>query len=155
VGRTGRASLIRFTDGTVLATENMQGVLDSKFPGFEFVQAARTAGRGYWSMPEVKLGNETLAPRLVGYSIVEQLSGVEWMVVVEQEQAEAVAPINDVTRYLWIHFIGAFTTVVLLALYFSFKLEAPVIEDELHLHEEHMPASLRKASLDEEENRTS
>jgi hypothetical protein len=31
--------------------------------------------------------------------------------------------------------------VILLALYFSFKLEQPVMDDDLHLHEEHIPAS--------------
>ena len=35
--------------------------------------------------------------------------------------------------------------MILLALYFSFKLERPVMEDDLHLHEEHVPAGMRKA----------
>ena len=66
------------------------------------------------------------------------------MVTVEQDLSEALAPIESVTRYLWIHFIGVFATVILLALYFSFKLERPVMEEELHLHEEHVPAGMRK-----------
>jgi hypothetical protein len=66
--------------------------------------------------------------------------------VVEQELEEATAPIAGVTRYLWIHFIGAFGTVILLALYFSFRAETPVIEEELHLHEEHLPESMKSAS---------
>jgi hypothetical protein len=36
--------------------------------------------------------------------------------------------------------------VILLALYFSFKLEAPVIDEKLHLHEEHVPSDLKQAS---------
>jgi hypothetical protein len=34
-------------------------------------------------------------------------------------------------------------TVILLALYFSFKLERPVMDEKLHLHEEHVPAGMR------------
>jgi hypothetical protein len=67
------------------------------------------------------------------------------MVTVEQDLSEALAPINSVTRYLWYHFIGVFATVVLLALYFSFMLEKPVMEETLHLHEEHVPPGMRKA----------
>jgi hypothetical protein len=37
-------------------------------------------------------------------------------------------------------------TTLLLALYFSSKLEAPIIEAALHLHEEHVPSSYRAAS---------
>jgi hypothetical protein len=37
-------------------------------------------------------------------------------------------------------------TTLLLALYFSSKLEAPIIEEALHLHEEHVPSSYRAAS---------
>ena len=69
---------------------------------------------------------------------------MQWLVTVEQDVSEALAPVNGVTRYLWIHFIGVFATVVLLALYFSFKLERPVMEEELHLHEEHVPAGMKK-----------
>ena len=69
---------------------------------------------------------------------------MKWTVIVEQDLAEAVSPIVGVTRYLWIHFIGVFATVVLLALYFSFKLERPVMDEGLHLHEEHIPAGMKK-----------
>jgi len=69
---------------------------------------------------------------------------VNWMVTVEQDLSEALAPIESVTRYLWVHFIGVFATVILLALYFSFKLEQPVMEEELHLHEEHLPGAMKK-----------
>jgi len=107
--------------------------------------------RGYWTLPALKGkapgGREVLlAPaRLVGYAPVEQVPNVKWLVVVEQELEEATAPIAGVTRYLWIHFIGAFGTVILLALYFSFRAETPVIEEELHLHEEHLPGSMKSA----------
>ena len=69
---------------------------------------------------------------------------MNWLVTVEQDLSEALAPINSVTRYLWFHFIGVFATVILLALYFSFKLEQPVMEEDLHLHEEHVPAGMKK-----------
>ena len=68
------------------------------------------------------------------------LPDVKWMVAVEQDFDEAMAPVASVTRYLWLHFVGAFVTVVLLALYFSFKVEKPIIDEDLHLHEEHVPA---------------
>jgi hypothetical protein len=35
--------------------------------------------------------------------------------------------------------------VILLALYFSFRVEKPVIEEELHLHEEHIPSGVHPA----------
>jgi hypothetical protein len=62
---------------------------------------------------------------------------------VEQSLSEALEPIESVTRYLWIHFIGVFATVILLALYFSFKLERPVMEEGYHLHEQHLPAGTK------------
>jgi hypothetical protein len=83
---------------------------------------------------------------------VDQIRSVLWLVTVEQDLDEALHPIQSVTRYLWIHFIGVFATVILLALYFSFKLERPVMDDELHLHEEHVPSSLQaRAEADREE----
>jgi hypothetical protein len=36
--------------------------------------------------------------------------------------------------------------VILLALYFSLKLERPIMEEALHVHEEHVPAGFRSAS---------
>ena len=42
--------------------------------------------------------------------------------------------------------IGVVLTTVLLALYFTSQLEAPVIEEALHLHEEHLPSGYRAAS---------
>ena len=90
--------------------------------------------------------------RIVGFSPVDQIPGVSWLVTVEQDLEEAVHPVTGVTRYLWVHFIGVFATVILLALYFSFKLERPVLDDDLHLHEEHIPASLEaRAAADRDE----
>ena len=41
---------------------------------------------------------------------------------------------------------------ILLALYFSFKLEQHVMGDDLHLHEEHIPSSLKaRAEADKDE----
>ena len=102
--------------------------------------------RGYWTIQEVsgEVDGRSVViepPRLVGFSPIDQIPGVEWLVVVEQDLEEALHPIAGVTRYLWMHFIGVFATVILLALYFSFKLEQPVMDDDLHLHEEHIPAS--------------
>ena len=42
--------------------------------------------------------------------------------------------------------------MILLALYFSFKLEQRVVDDDLHLHEEHIPSYLNaRAEADREE----
>jgi hypothetical protein len=71
---------------------------------------------------------------------------VQWLVTVEQDLGEALAPVEGVTRYLWVHFIGVFATVILLAVYFSFKLERPVMEEDLHLHEEHVPRGVTRAT---------
>lgn len=167
IGRTGHASLIRATDGLVLASDESERILTVPFPGFESLRNAvegfplgesgeqifaRTGTRrGYWTIPEVKAADESgrelvVEPsRLVGFSPIDQIPDVRWLVTVEQDLSEALAPIESVTRYLWIHFIGVFATVILLALYFSFKLEQPVMEEELHLHEEHIPAGMKKA----------
>jgi hypothetical protein len=106
--------------------------------------------RGYWTIPEVKGKSDdgrdlVIEPtRFVGFSPIDQVPDVKWLVAVEQDSSEALAPIATVTRYLWMHFVGVFATVILLALYFSFKLERPVMEEDLHLHEEHLPAGMKK-----------
>jgi len=164
IGRTGHAVLLRGTDGIVLASDENDRVLRQVYPGFSALfgamqgfpvaeQAEKVFGasrrhRGYWTLPEVRIkdaaGKEVgIEPaRLVGYAPVDQVPNVQWIVAVEQDLAEALAPVQGVTRYLWVHFIGAFGTVILLALYFSFKTEEPIIEEELHLHEEHLPKGM-------------
>ncbi len=166
IGRTGHASLLRSTDGLVLASDESERILKMPLPGFASLRNAVQGfpmaqsgeeifgrgrlNRGYWTMPEVKATDESgreavVEPsRVVGFSPVDQVPNVNWLVTVEQDLSEALAPINSVTRYLWFHFIGVFATVVLLALYFSFKLEQPVMEEEFHLHEEHLPAGMKK-----------
>ena len=39
--------------------------------------------------------------------------------------------------------------MILLALYLSFQLEAPVIDEEPHLHEQHVPAGTRPAGIEQ------
>jgi hypothetical protein len=168
IGRTGHATLVRATDGLVLASDDTDRVLKQPLPGFDQLRNAMEGfplgqsgqelfgrsglRRGYWTIPEVRSKSEdgrkfTVEPaRIAGYSPVDQVPDVQWLVVVEQERAEALAPIESVTRYLWVHFIGVFVTVILLALYFSFKLERPVMDEKLHLHEEHVPAGMRSTA---------
>jgi hypothetical protein len=164
VGRTGHATLIRATDGMILASDEGDRILNSTFPGFmslaravegfplaadgEAIFGKARIRRGYWTIQEVKEEVEgrqvVIEPaRVVGFSPIDQIPGVLWLVTVEQDVEEALHPIQSVTRYLWIHFIGVFATVILLALYFSFKLERPVMDEDLHLHEEHIPSSLK------------
>jgi hypothetical protein len=165
VGRTGHAVLLRATDGMVLASDETDRMLKTPLPGFDSLKNAlegfpiATEGqaifgktrvsRGYWTIPAVKgkdaAGREvTIEPaRLVGFSPVDQIPDVQWLIAVEQDLHEALEPIDSVTRYLWIHFAGVFTTVILLALYFSFKLEKPVMEEGFHLHEQHVPAGTK------------
>jgi hypothetical protein len=173
VGRTGHATLVRVSDGMVLASDEVDRNLAATFPGFESLVGAvegfplaadgqaifgkARIRRGYWTIQEVTAEVEgrqiVVEPaRVVGFSPVDQIRSVLWLVTVEQDLDEALHPIQSVTRYLWIHFIGVFATVILLALYFSFKLERPVMDDELHLHEEHVPSSLQaRAEADREE----
>jgi cache domain-containing protein len=161
IGRTGHAVLLRSSDGIVLVADETEHRLGQPYPGFNSLEAAiqgfplgeqgeklfgsARRQRGYWTLPEVRAKDEKgkevrlEPPRLVGYAPVDQVPNVQWVVVVEQDLGEALAPIQGVTRYLWIHFIGAFGTVILLALYLSFRSETPIIEEELHLHEEHVP----------------
>jgi hypothetical protein len=168
IGRTGHAALVRATDGLVLASDDSERVLKSSLPGFDALRNAMEGfplaqsgqeifgrshlRRGYWTIPEVKARNEAGAEyvaqpaRIVGFSPVDQVPDVGWLVTVEQDRSEALAPIESVTRYLWVHFLGVFATVILLALYFSMKLDQPVMDEELHLHEEHVPTGMKKAA---------
>lgn len=172
IGRTGHATLIRATDGMILASDESERVLTTVFPGYSSLAGAlqgfptTTEGealfgksrvrRGYWTVQEVKkdVDGQTVVvepARVVGYSPIDQIPDVKWLVTVEQDLDEALDPIATVTRYLWIHFIGVFATVILLALYFSFKLERPIMDEGLHIHEEHIPSSLKaRAEADEE-----
>ena len=167
IGLTGRASLIRSTDGLVLVSDDNERILKTPLPGFDALRNAMEGfplaqsgqeifgrarlRRGYWTIPEVKSKNEAgrefvVEPaRIIAFSPVDQVPDVSWLVTVEQARSEALAPIESVTRYLWVHFIGVFATVILLALYFSFKLERPVMDEDLHLHEEHVPAGMKNA----------
>ena len=166
IGRTGHASLLRSTDGMVLASDESERIMKMPMPGWESLRnavegfplgesgqqifARSGSRRGYWTMPEVRSRDEAgrdlvVEPaRVIGFSPVDQVPDVQWLVTVEQDLSEALSPVDSVTRYLWIHFIGVFATVILLALYFSFKLEQPVMEEDLHLHEEHVPAGMKK-----------
>ena len=168
IGRTGHAVLVRATDGLVLASDETERVLTTPLPGFDSLRSAvegfplgdsgrqlfGTAGhrRGYWTIPAVRLPATANQPaiaepaRVVGFSPVDQVPGVQWLVTVEQDLEEALAPVSGVTRSLWVHFIGVFATVILLALYFSFKLERPVMEEDLHLHEEHVATGVKRAT---------
>jgi hypothetical protein len=159
VGRTGHAVLLRATDGLVLASDESERVLRGPMPGFDALRNAMDGfpiaesgqalfgrsrlNRGFWTLPEVRADRATVVEpsRLVGFSPVDQFPTLQWLVTVEQDLPEALAPVQSITRYLWIHFVGVFATVILLALYFSFKLERPVMEENLHLHEEHVPAA--------------
>jgi hypothetical protein len=148
IGRTGHAVLLRATDGMILASDEGT-VLRSVFPGFEAIQNALERQHGHRLVPEIQYEGKVVEPeRLVGFSPVDQVPGVRWLVAVEQDAVEATAPVTEVTRYLWIHFLGAFGSVTLLALYLSFKLEQPVIEEELHLHEEHVPLAFKPTGTD-------
>ena len=168
IGRTGHAVLVRATDGMVLASDESERVLSRSLPGFAALKnavegfplaesgqklfGATGQKRGYWTVPEVNEpavgGHPALhePARIIGFSPVDQVTGVEWLVTVEQDLSEALAPVEGVTRYLWIHFVGVFATVILLAVYFSFKLERPVMEEGLHIHEEHVPTGVRNVA---------
>lgn len=155
IGRTGHAELVRASDGIVLASDTSARVLKSVVPGFDYLRAAMAERRGYWQIPELSEkaadGTDKVhePPRVVGFSVLEQLPNVGWMVTVEQDSEEALAPVARITRYLWLHFLGAFGTAILLGLYFSYKLEKPVIEEGIHLHEEHIPTGGKSAVAEE------
>ena len=154
IGQTGHALLIRADDGLVLAADEAERAPDATFPGFDAIRAAMQARRGYWIVPRLRPakepGREAAATpaRLVGYAVVEQVPGVSWIVVVEQEIGEATAPVSGITRYLWLHFLGALVTVFLLALYLSLRQETPVIDEYLHIHETHVPPSMHTPDED-------
>jgi hypothetical protein len=146
VGRTGHAVLMRTTDGLVLAADESSRVLKDRYPGFEYLGVAHRENRGFWTVPSVSSGEIEEPPRIVGFASVEQVPTVEWTVGVEQDLEEAVSPIKSIGWYLFAHVIGVVVFTVLLALYFTSQLEAPVIEEALHLHEEHVPSGYRAAS---------
>lgn len=142
IGRTGHAELVRSTDGLVLASDQGPRVLEQRLSGFEMLETSLAARRNFVTLPDVRRkgpdGVEHVVEpaRLVAVSAVEQVPGVQWLVTVEQDMDEALAPVGRIRRYLWIHFAGAFGTVILLGLYYSFKLEQPVLEDEVPIVDE-------------------
>lgn len=142
VGRTGVAELVRANDGLVLASDQAPRVLEAHMPGFDMLETNMAARRGHWTVPEMRRkpagATEDVieGARIVAVSRVEQVPGVNWLVVVEQDLDEALAALDRVRKYLLIHFVGAFGTVILLGLYYSFKLEQPVLEEEMPIVEE-------------------
>jgi hypothetical protein len=140
IGATGHAELVRASDGLVLASDQGQRVLEQRLVGFELLRPVVQARHGYRKLPEFRAGGPSGASgepaRIVALSTVEQVPGVRWLVTVEQDLDEALAPLNRIRLYLWIHFAGAFGTVFLLGLYYSIKLEQPVLEDEVPIVEE-------------------
>jgi hypothetical protein len=152
VGRTGHGLLVRREDGMILGSDDAHAVLTEVFPGHEVLQATRPE-RGYWVLPELKIktpqGQLRAHPsRIAAYAEVDLGANIAWLAVIQQDVDEAMKPVADVTRYLWFHFAAAFSSFVALALYLSFKLKRPVIEEELHLHEEHVPKSMRRRRSD-------
>lgn len=162
IGKTGHAVLVRAGDGLVLASDDSGAVLSRPYAGFASLSAAALGfplgeqggmvfgkadrSRGYWRLPEVREAGGTqklIEPdRLVGFAPVEAPANVQWLVIVEQDLSEALSPVTGVTHYLWIHFVGVFATVILLAVAFSISAKSPVIDEKLHLHEEHMPKGM-------------
>jgi hypothetical protein len=151
IGRTGHALLVR-QDGMILSSDDPKDVLTRAYPGFDILQALRRESGAYRTLPQTsaKAGGaeRTEAERVVGFADVEQVRDVAWTVLIQQDVAEAMAPVTDVTRYLWLHFLGAFSSFVVLALYLSVRMKQPVIGEELHLHEEHVPQSMRRRRTD-------
>jgi hypothetical protein len=160
VGQTGHALLVRLEDGMILASDDPREVLTTTYPGFEVLQAVSAQGP-FWTIPRITRKAADGTPgavepaRIVAYSEVEQIPNVRWVALVEQDVDESMKPVADVTRYLWLHFLGAFGTFVVLAVYLSLKLKRPVIEEELHLHEEHVPQSMRRRRSDRVEEEAS
>jgi hypothetical protein len=148
IASSERAVLLRERDGLVLASDDDESVLTETYAGFEALQAALQLRRGYCLVPAAigpsvsSRGPRPRPARLAGLSVVEQVPGVNWLVVVERDLREAIAPVQGVTRYLWWHFIGAFAAVFLLAIYLSLRQETPIIEEAFHLHEDHVPPSM-------------
>jgi len=147
VGETGHALLRRGRDGMILGGDERVGVLEARYPGYSQLQAAMAENRSSWLVTEQTTTGEAgeerlLAPaRFAAFSRVSQIPDVDWLVLVQQDLTEAMAPVRNVRFFLWLHFLGAFGTAILLGLYFSFTLELPVIEEDLHLHDEHIPPS--------------
>jgi hypothetical protein len=158
LGYSGHAILLNRADGLILASDEADRVLNETFPGFAAIQTAISARRGYWIVPEAEKrdsANKLIATepaRLVGFAIVDQVPGARWIVAVEQDLNEAIAPVTGITRYLWFHFGGTLVTVLLLGLYLSFRQVAPVIPEALHLHDTHVPPSMHRRESDKVED---
>jgi hypothetical protein len=153
VGSTGRAVLLRSEDGLILASDDNRSVLSDLFPAYPVIQAAQVVRKGHWLLPEVKTkdaaGQTIREPkRVAGYCAVDKIPGVHWTLVIQQDLDEAIAPVRGITWSLLLHFLAVFAVSIVLAFYFSFKLETPVIEDELHLHEEHLPQAWRRTGTE-------
>jgi hypothetical protein len=65
---------------------------------------------------------------------------LSWVVAVTQSEREALAPVEAIGLYLLIVFVLTVAVVLLLALWFSVRLEAPAVEEDMRLVE-HPPVS--------------
>ncbi|HSF15508.1 MAG TPA: cache domain-containing protein [Vicinamibacteria bacterium] len=138
-GESGRACLFDRRSGRLLAGRRAECGAGDLYARLEDVARARSQGIRYFLADVEGPGSFDRADALlVGYAtpeLVRSMPELDWVVAVEQPLEEAHAPLEPMFRDLVLYFLLMSGLVLALAAYMTFKLERPVTDVELDLHE--------------------
>ena len=140
LGETGRACLFDRRSGRLLAGRRTECGAGELYARLEDIARAQNQGIRYF-LAEVQGPDsfDRADALLVAYAtpeLVRNMPELDWVVAVEQSLEEAHAPLEPLFRDLVLYFLLMSGLVLTLAAYMTFKLERPVTDVELDLHEE-------------------
>lgn len=140
IGKTGHGCIYDLESGRVLAGRAAACASDGGYARYEDAERALRQGRRYFLANVTGPSGFDRADALLVAQARPELARIlpelDWVVAVEQSLAETHAPLEPMSRELILYFLGMGVLVVLLAAYVSFKLERPLAEDAVHLHED-------------------
>ena len=142
-GASGQAMLLR-ENGTIVFSRRTSDPSARFFASDDVQQTAQKLLAGgpeasnYFkaSSPE----GETQLIGLAASQLGRSYRHLNWIVAVTQSERESLAPVQAIGWYLLVVFGLTVAVVLLLALWFSVRLEAPAVEEDMHLVE-HAPVS--------------
>lgn len=139
IGETGHACLFERTSGRVLAGSSERCSSQKAYSRFEdYQRAARQENSYFLAGVQGPWSFDRGDANLVGYARPElgrSLPEADWVVTVEQSLEEANAPLVSLTRDLIVQFLAMGVLVVVLAFYLSYRLERPVTDVAVDLHQ--------------------
>jgi hypothetical protein len=138
-GETGHACLFERASGRVLGGNPALCTSEERYGRFEdYERASRQERRYFLAGVQGPWSFERADAFLVGYSrpeLVRSFPEADWVVTVEQSLAEAHGPLLSLTPDLILQFLAMAGLVVLLAFYLSYRLERPVTDVAVDLHQ--------------------